>query len=67
MKKPTMGAIDYLGTYTAIAERKLAYHTFMDLINKVYEYGYNKGQVDAIEQCKKVVNLNLDKINGTTS
>jgi hypothetical protein len=44
--------INYLQTYTDLRTHKLAFHEFMNIINKVYEHGHKRGVVHGIESCR---------------
>ena len=48
--------IDYMHSYTKLRTGEQDFHEFMRLVNAVYEYGYNKGKVDALKQATDYFN-----------
>jgi hypothetical protein len=44
--------VNYLQAYTDLRTGKMDFHQFMDVINRVYEFGHQRGTLHGIEMCK---------------
>lgn len=45
--------VNYLQAYTKLRMQEMSYHEFMNLINRVYEFGHQRGTLHGIDMCKK--------------